>query len=171
MLFVHVSGELLVWSGVGCPCPHVRNDIVTPCHLFEYLFVLNMNLTLIFRQSFGNFFKNQLVFFCLFLYVSFFFAIFSKISCPGWVFHLTPERTEVKSLSKKISWSYLGLWWQKQAKNRSKWSKIMFGSVIVSQIFFHKSYLRNECAYQEHSGVKTGQKQVINGPKPFKVPH
>ena len=23
-----------VWMGVGCPCPPVRNDIVTPCHLF-----------------------------------------------------------------------------------------------------------------------------------------
>ena len=24
-----------VWIGVGCPCPSVRNDIVTPRHLFE----------------------------------------------------------------------------------------------------------------------------------------
>ena len=23
-----------VWMGVGCPCPPVRNDIVTPRHLF-----------------------------------------------------------------------------------------------------------------------------------------
>ena len=24
-----------VWMGVGCPCPPVRNDIVTPRHLFS----------------------------------------------------------------------------------------------------------------------------------------
>ena len=24
-----------VWMGVGCPCPPVRNDIVTPRHLFR----------------------------------------------------------------------------------------------------------------------------------------
>ena len=24
-----------VWMGVGCPCPPVRNDIVTPRHLFN----------------------------------------------------------------------------------------------------------------------------------------
>ena len=29
MLFDHVSRELGVWMGVGCPCPPVRNDIVT----------------------------------------------------------------------------------------------------------------------------------------------
>ena len=34
MLFVHVSGGLRVWMGVGCPCPPVRNDIVTPRNLF-----------------------------------------------------------------------------------------------------------------------------------------
>ena len=35
MLFVHVSGELGVWMGVGCSCPPVRNDILTPCHLLS----------------------------------------------------------------------------------------------------------------------------------------
>ena len=29
MLYVHVSGGLGVWMGVGCHCPPVRNDIVT----------------------------------------------------------------------------------------------------------------------------------------------
>ena len=28
--------ERWVWMGVGCPCPPVRNDIVTPRHLFYY---------------------------------------------------------------------------------------------------------------------------------------
>ena len=27
-------GWVRVWMGVGCPCPPVRNDIVTPRHLF-----------------------------------------------------------------------------------------------------------------------------------------
>ena len=27
-------GWVGVWMGVGCPCPPVRNDIVTPRHLF-----------------------------------------------------------------------------------------------------------------------------------------
>ena len=35
MLFVHVSGGLVVWSGVRCPCPSVRKDIVIPLHLFK----------------------------------------------------------------------------------------------------------------------------------------
>ena len=26
-----------VWMGVGCPCPPVCNDIVTPRHLFEFV--------------------------------------------------------------------------------------------------------------------------------------
>ena len=26
-----------MWMGVGCPCPPVRNDIVTPRHLFSFL--------------------------------------------------------------------------------------------------------------------------------------
>ena len=26
--------EIAVWMGVGCPCPLVRDDIVTPRHLF-----------------------------------------------------------------------------------------------------------------------------------------
>ena len=34
MLFVHVSGGLVVWFWVGCLCPPVRNDTVTPRHLF-----------------------------------------------------------------------------------------------------------------------------------------
>ena len=34
MLFVHVSVGLVVWIRVGCLCPPVRNDIVTPRHLF-----------------------------------------------------------------------------------------------------------------------------------------
>ena len=25
-----------VWMGVGCPCPPVRNDIVTPRHLLSF---------------------------------------------------------------------------------------------------------------------------------------
>ena len=37
MLFVHVSGELGVWTGVGCSCPPVRNDIVTPRFLGNHL--------------------------------------------------------------------------------------------------------------------------------------
>ena len=36
MLFVHVSGGLVVWSGVGCSCPPVHNDIVTLRHLFLF---------------------------------------------------------------------------------------------------------------------------------------
>ena len=40
MLFVHVSGGLVVWIGVGCPCPPVRNDIVTPRHLFGQRYFL-----------------------------------------------------------------------------------------------------------------------------------
>ena len=36
MLFVQVSEGLGVWIGVGCPCPPVRNDIVTPRHLLHY---------------------------------------------------------------------------------------------------------------------------------------
>ena len=30
---VYVCLEFGVWMGVGCPCPPVRNDIVTPRHL------------------------------------------------------------------------------------------------------------------------------------------
>ena len=30
-----VCGGHGVWMKVGCPCPPVRNDIVTPCHLFS----------------------------------------------------------------------------------------------------------------------------------------
>ena len=40
MLFDHVSGGFGVWMGVGCPCPPVRYDIVTPGHLF-FNFQLN----------------------------------------------------------------------------------------------------------------------------------
>ena len=29
-----IVGGVKVWMGVGCPCPPVRNDIVTPRHLF-----------------------------------------------------------------------------------------------------------------------------------------
>ena len=36
-VFVHVSGGLRVWIKVGCPCPPVRNDIVTPDYLFFLL--------------------------------------------------------------------------------------------------------------------------------------
>ena len=32
-MFVHGVG-FGVWMGIGCPCPPVRNDIVTPRHLF-----------------------------------------------------------------------------------------------------------------------------------------
>ena len=32
------EGWVGVWIGVGCPCPPVRNDIVTPCHLFFFFF-------------------------------------------------------------------------------------------------------------------------------------
>ena len=31
-----------VWMGVGCPCPPVRNDIVTPRHLF--LIIKNLEI-------------------------------------------------------------------------------------------------------------------------------
>ena len=27
-----------VWMGVGCPCPTIRNNIVTPRHLFYHFF-------------------------------------------------------------------------------------------------------------------------------------
>ena len=30
-----------MWLGVGCPCPPVRNDIVTPCHLLFSVLVLS----------------------------------------------------------------------------------------------------------------------------------
>ena len=29
-----------MWMGVDCPCPPVRNNIVTPRHLFSFLLVL-----------------------------------------------------------------------------------------------------------------------------------
>ena len=28
-----------MWMGVGCPCPPVHNDIVTPRHLFYFIFL------------------------------------------------------------------------------------------------------------------------------------
>ena len=35
-LYVFVCGaEFGVWIGYGCPCPPVRNDIVTPRHLLS----------------------------------------------------------------------------------------------------------------------------------------
>ena len=34
MVFVYVRGHGM-WMGVGCPYPPVRNDIVTPRHLFS----------------------------------------------------------------------------------------------------------------------------------------
>ena len=51
MLFVHVSGGLVVWFGVGCPCPPVRNDIVTPRHLLKIKKILKEN---------GNFEKKEM---------------------------------------------------------------------------------------------------------------
>ena len=42
MLFVHVSGGLEVWIGVGCPCPPVRNDIVTPRNLLHIFALAHM---------------------------------------------------------------------------------------------------------------------------------
>ena len=48
---------------------------------------------------------SKISFFAIFLINYPFFAIFSELLCPGWVFLLIPERTELKSLSKKISWS------------------------------------------------------------------
>ena len=44
-----------VWMGVGCPCPPVRNDIVTPRHLFTPFCL-------------GNFFFLPADFFFLFFY-------------------------------------------------------------------------------------------------------
>ena len=35
MHFVYESGGLGVWMGVGCPCSPIRNNIVTPRHLFD----------------------------------------------------------------------------------------------------------------------------------------
>ena len=35
-----------LWMGVGCPCPPVRNDIVTPCHLFLFLFPFSLHVLL-----------------------------------------------------------------------------------------------------------------------------
>ena len=38
-VFVCVSvGGVEVRLGVGCPCPPVRNDIMTPCHLLFFYF-------------------------------------------------------------------------------------------------------------------------------------
>ena len=36
--WVNVGVGVGVWIGVGYPCPPVRNDIVTPRHLFSLLF-------------------------------------------------------------------------------------------------------------------------------------
>ena len=37
-------GSVGVWMDVGCPCPPVRNDIVTPRHLFIFVsFLLRFN--------------------------------------------------------------------------------------------------------------------------------
>ena len=43
-----------VWMGVGCPCPHVRNDIVTPCHL---LYTQSMQLIGLFLSACTWFFN------------------------------------------------------------------------------------------------------------------
>ena len=39
MLFVHVSGGLVMWIDVGCPCPPVRNwwPCIRPCFPFDFL--------------------------------------------------------------------------------------------------------------------------------------
>ena len=34
-VFLFMCGEHGVWMGVGCHCPPIRNDIVTPRHLLE----------------------------------------------------------------------------------------------------------------------------------------
>ena len=36
-------GGIGVWMGVGCPCPPVLNDIVTPRHLFQSLLIKSNN--------------------------------------------------------------------------------------------------------------------------------
>ena len=45
MHFVYVSGGLEVWMRVGRPCPPVRNDIVTPRHLFFSISPFSMQRT------------------------------------------------------------------------------------------------------------------------------
>ena len=73
--------------------------------------ITNQHIFLCWTQIWPSFINNQLAslskisFFAIFLINYPFFAIFSELSCPKWVFHLIPERTELKSLSKKISWS------------------------------------------------------------------
>ena len=46
MFFVHVSGGLGMRMEVGCPCPPVRNDIVTPCHLLIDFWTEHVRLSL-----------------------------------------------------------------------------------------------------------------------------
>ena len=55
-LFVHVSGGLGVWMGVGCPCPPVRNNIVTLHHLFSSLLVLTHD-----KQGLSELAKNKII--------------------------------------------------------------------------------------------------------------
>ena len=73
--------------------------------------ITNQHIFLCWTQIWPSFINNHLAslskisFFAIFLINYPFFAIFSELLCPGWVFLLIPERTELKSLSKKISWS------------------------------------------------------------------
>jgi len=59
-------GWVGVWMGVGCPCPPVRNDIVTPRHLFScYLsrcclltmYLSHMTIALVFFYSLADCFS------------------------------------------------------------------------------------------------------------------
>ena len=34
--------RVVMWIGVSCPCPSIRNDIVTPCYLFPSLYHLTI---------------------------------------------------------------------------------------------------------------------------------